>query len=272
MIPILITAVVVIMAAIGFTMIRGGNPFKSVSTAQPSPTVSATLASAAESAPTVLPSESVAMLTAEEASAARRTPATEKIATFLAAVSLRMTATNEMPAVQATQMAAMQGTAAALNRQATEQAAVLISITEQARQTVSALETQIAVLSRTATYAVSMTEASATGRRPAATATAASRNPYANVKAGATIDFGRYEQDNNTSNGPESIAWTVLAVSDGSALVISRYGLERIGYHGKYTDVTWETCDLREWLAGEFYENAFTAEEKRLVETTRVVN
>ena len=43
---------------------------------------------------------------------------------------------------------------------------------------------------------------------------------------GSVVTFGRYEQDNDLSNGPEPIEWTVLDVRDGKSLLISRFGLE----------------------------------------------
>lgn len=41
-------------------------------------------------------------------------------------------------------------------------------------------------------------------------------------KVGHYVSFGKYEQDNNTSNGKEKIEWLVLEVKDGKALVISK--------------------------------------------------
>lgn len=45
-------------------------------------------------------------------------------------------------------------------------------------------------------------------------------------KVGHYVSFGKYEQDNNTSNGKEKIEWLVLEVKDGKALVISKYALD----------------------------------------------
>ena len=47
-----------------------------------------------------------------------------------------------------------------------------------------------------------------------------------NIKVGSYINFGAYEQDNNTSNGKEDVEWLVLEVKDGKALVISKYALD----------------------------------------------
>ena len=86
-----------------------------------------------------------------------------------------------------------------------------------------------------------------------------------NPIAGQTFFFGRYEQDNNLSNGAEPIEWQVLTVQGDRALVISKYALDFKAYNDVITDITWENSSLRKWLNGEFYTNAFTATEKNQI-------
>lgn len=81
-------------------------------------------------------------------------------------------------------------------------------------------------------------------------------------KVGDTVKFGRYEQDNVLSNGPEEIEWQVLDVKNGRALIISKYCLDKASFHGKRTSVTWETSDLRQWLNHEFMSEAFSLVEQ----------
>ena len=69
--------------------------------------------------------------------------------------------------------------------------------------------------------------------------------------------FGSY-------NG-QSIVWRVLAVDviNSKALLITKDCLDEIPFHGEETEnLTWETSDLRAWLGGEFYDTAFTDEQK----------
>ena len=106
----------------------------------------------------------------------------------------------------------------------------------------------------------------------AETAQAQAQNPYADVQVGDMIEFGSYEQDNNSSNGPEPIGWRVLEVSDGSALIVSEYALDARAYNEDYESVMWATCTLRKWLNGEFYDTAFNEEEKGLIALTKVKN
>lgn len=91
-----------------------------------------------------------------------------------------------------------------------------------------------------------------------------------NIKVGSHINFGAYEQDNNTSNGKEEVEWLVLEVKDGKALVISKYALDCQQYNTSYTDVTWETCTLRKWLNNDFLDAAFSADEKAMIPTVTV--
>lgn len=95
-------------------------------------------------------------------------------------------------------------------------------------------------------------------------------NGLQNVNVGDYIKFGKYEQDNNTSNGQEDIEWLVLEVKDGKALVISKYALDCQPYNQTWTEVTWELCTLRTWLNGEFYNSAFSSEEQKKIAKTTV--
>ena len=89
-----------------------------------------------------------------------------------------------------------------------------------------------------------------------------------NIKVGSHINFGAYEQDNNTSNDKEYVEWLVLEIKDGKALVISKYALDCKQYH--HTDVTWETSTLRKWLNNDFLNSAFSADEKAMIPTVTV--
>lgn len=82
------------------------------------------------------------------------------------------------------------------------------------------------------------------------------------LEVGDTVEFGHYEQDNDTSNGPEEIEWEVLACEDGKALLISRYILDGRQFDSETaSEVCWENSDIREWMNGEFVEEAFTDDE-----------
>ena len=83
-------------------------------------------------------------------------------------------------------------------------------------------------------------------------------NPYSSLETGDTLQFGGED-------------WRVLDVQDGKALIISEKVLKQKEYHSEFTDITWETCDLRAYLNDEFYKSFSAAEQKRIAET-KVIN
>lgn len=89
-------------------------------------------------------------------------------------------------------------------------------------------------------------------------------------RVGDIITLGTYPQDEDGTAKP--IEWIVLAVEDGKALLISRYGLDAKLYNEEYTEVTWETCTLRTWLNEEFYNEAFEKSEQGKIENTLIIN
>lgn len=95
-------------------------------------------------------------------------------------------------------------------------------------------------------------------------------NKIKNIKIGDSYIFGTYEQDNNISNGKEAIEWTVLDKDGMSLLLVSKQALDCQQYNTSDTDVTWENCSLREWMNGTFLNNAFSTEERALIQSTTV--
>lgn len=86
------------------------------------------------------------------------------------------------------------------------------------------------------------------------------------------ISFGAYEQDGDDSNGKEPLEWELLEDKSDCMLVMSRYALDCRAYNDSESDVTWETCSLRQWLNEDFYEEAFNDEEKNKILKAGAVN
>lgn len=93
----------------------------------------------------------------------------------------------------------------------------------------------------------------------------------AKFTVGNYVTFGEYPQ---TTAGEDMtpIEWLVLARDGDKALLISRYGLDAQPYNKDHTSVTWETCTLRTWLNGTFYNKAFSSAEQAAILTTSVDN
>ncbi len=100
-------------------------------------------------------------------------------------------------------------------------------------------------------------------------AAAAARD--AKFAVGNYVTFGTYPQT-KAGNDATPIEWLVLARDGNKALLISRYGLDAQRYNKDTTSVTWETCTLRTWLNGTFYNKAFSSAEQAAILTTNVDN
>ena len=93
---------------------------------------------------------------------------------------------------------------------------------------------------------------------------------WQDAKIGAKIQFGSFEQDNNTKNGAEAIEWLVIDEDEEHFLVVSTDALEAMPFMEKKGDkVTWKESLVREWMQEVFYPNAFTeAEKQKIAKTT----
>ena len=106
--------------------------------------------------------------------------------------------------------------------------------------------------------------------------TAASGDGAGAVKAGDTVTFGVFPQEENGKD-QTPIDWIVLDVQDGKALLISEYGLDarpcvKISDYRNLKDVTWEDCELRSWLNETFLSAAFSEKEQAAILETEVDN
>ena len=91
------------------------------------------------------------------------------------------------------------------------------------------------------------------------------------VQVGDNVIFGSYEQDNDETNGTESVEWIVLDKQEDRMLIISKYALDCQPYNVELEEITWESCTLRSWLNNDFYNTAFNDEEKLEILQNNVV-
>lgn len=82
------------------------------------------------------------------------------------------------------------------------------------------------------------------------------------LEKGSVVSFGTWEQDAESDNGPEALAWIVLEVQEDKALLLARDILGPAAYHDRYEATVWEDCTLRHWLNDTFYKEAFSDEER----------
>lgn len=128
---------------------------------------------------------------------------------------------------------------------------------------------------------------------------------YKRFVGSMTIDFtntvclGSYEQDGDTSNGPEPIEWAIIDSDEDSITLMSKYIIDSlpVNYIREYNDSLdsvdqvymenlddikknlpedakkdWENSDLRQWLNNDFYNLAFSSEEKSQIQTVNLCN
>ncbi|MBQ1554061.1 MAG: hypothetical protein IIZ68_01250, partial [Clostridia bacterium] len=85
------------------------------------------------------------------------------------------------------------------------------------------------------------------------------------VRVGDRRSFVQYPQGANGEVQP--LVWRVLAVENGRALLITEKLIDCVKYHTKRTDVTWETCTLRQWMNRDFIHKAFSSSEQTQIAT-----
>ena len=75
------------------------------------------------------------------------------------------------------------------------------------------------------------------------------------VPPSGKIRFGAYD-------------WYVLDKQGDRALIITEKVIERKPYHDQECEITWEKCDMRKYLNGEFYNSFDQADRTRIIEVT----
>ncbi len=86
------------------------------------------------------------------------------------------------------------------------------------------------------------------------------------------VEFGTYEQDGDDSEA-EPIEWIILDENADGYLLLSRYVLDVQPMDSRTSgDVTWEDCEMREWLNADFYDIAFSDDEKDLIVNVTLEN
>ena len=82
------------------------------------------------------------------------------------------------------------------------------------------------------------------------------------LSVGEIVRYGHYEQDNNAGNGKEEIEWIVLDIQEDHVTLISRYILDQVKFLDKVRWASYSSSGIRLWLTEDFYQAAFSAEEK----------
>lgn len=62
--------------------------------------------------------------------------------------------------------------------------------------------------------------------------------------------------------------WRVLDIQDNMALIITDQIIEQRAYHSKYIETTWNDCETRRYLNGEFYDRFDETNKSRILQVT----
>lgn len=86
--------------------------------------------------------------------------------------------------------------------------------------------------------------------------------------------LGSYEQNNNSNDGHEPIKWIVLHSEGNKTLLASSLILARGEYNdhvdGQSIACSWKSSRIRNWLNNEFYNEAFSDDEKAHILNTQI--
>lgn len=88
-----------------------------------------------------------------------------------------------------------------------------------------------------------------------------------NLAVGDKIYFGKYEQDNDTSNGKENIEWRVLAKESNRILLITDKVIDYKEAKGNYID---NYRNLDNWLNDSFFNTSFTSKEQANIQSVNL--
>ncbi len=83
---------------------------------------------------------------------------------------------------------------------------------------------------------------------------------------GEMVEFGSYYFSFENSKYP--IEWIVLDKKEDKQLLLSRYAVDCKPFNEEFTEVTWWSCSLKKWLNEDFFNEAFSDEEKEKIEST----
>ena len=90
------------------------------------------------------------------------------------------------------------------------------------------------------------------------------QSDLSNARKGDFVYFGSYEQ-NDKDDGTEPIKWKVIDRDDDYLLLFSVYTLDYQRYHEIQDRTTWADSDIRQWLNEDFFEEAFSEEEREKI-------
>lgn len=84
------------------------------------------------------------------------------------------------------------------------------------------------------------------------------------LEPGDSVEMGKWTTEVNSTGGPKALTWTAVEVQDDYVVLLCDNVIDCMEFD-KNGGSAWDGSTLRTFLNGEFYNDAFDAEEKKLI-------
>lgn len=100
------------------------------------------------------------------------------------------------------------------------------------------------------------------------------KEPFYHNKELSTVYIGSFPQSDSTGNIKEPLEWYVLKKENNRALLLLKNSLPDTykKFNDEMKNVSWENCTLRDWLNNNFYNYAFSNNDKSSILESLVEN
>ena len=82
------------------------------------------------------------------------------------------------------------------------------------------------------------------------------------INTGEIVKIGEYSQNDTTGFAKDPIEWIVVGKENDNLLVLAKEIIDNKCYKDEYVHTSWETSTIRTWLNNQFYNEAFSEDEK----------
>lgn len=86
---------------------------------------------------------------------------------------------------------------------------------------------------------------------------------HKSLNVGQLITFGKYPQ--LEASDAEPLKWRIVKQEEGCILLLAEKAIRTKMYHMQKSTVTWDTCELKQWLNATFFNEAFSDIERDMI-------
>lgn len=85
-------------------------------------------------------------------------------------------------------------------------------------------------------------------------------SPFKGLRKGTSLELGSYPYEKEGEKAP--IKWTVLSSEPGRVLLVTKEIIDYKPFNDDFAEIGWKDSTLRKWMNAEFFDAAFSSEEK----------